>query len=60
MVSYKELYLKTKKQLEELQSNSIDTRKLKMGNPIVFSKERYEINPDDNYILIEMKEEYLE
>ena len=50
MVSYKELYMKTKKQLRELESNSIDLR----GKPtLVFEKGKWGISMDEKHIILE-------
>ena len=50
MVSYKELYEKTKKQLRELESNSIDLRDQKI---LSFKKDKWGISMDDKHIILE-------
>jgi len=49
VVSYRELYMKTRKQLMELESNSIDLR----GKPtLVFEKDKWSVSMDDKHIIL--------
>lgn len=52
MVSYKELYEKTKKQLRELESNSIDLRNKKT---LTFDLEKWIVSKDGYYIYLEKR-----
>lgn len=56
MASYKELYLKEKEQLKELQSNCIDLRDhQEPGHVLAFDKEKWDLISDNNFIIIDRK-----
>lgn len=50
MVSYKEMYLEKKRQLEELESNSIDLRTTKI---LTFKRNKWGISSDEKNIILE-------
>jgi hypothetical protein len=50
MVSYKEMYLEKKRQLEELESNSIDLRTTKI---LTFERGKWGISSDEKNIILE-------
>ena len=56
MVSYKELYLKTKKLLKELESNCIDLRDYQEpGHVLAFDKEKWCLINDINFVIVDRK-----
>ena len=50
MVSYKELFEKTKEQLKELESNSIDLRGQKV---LSFAIDKWTVSVDNKHIILE-------
>ena len=58
MVSYKELYLETKKQLKDLEANCIDLRNHKdIDHPIIFDTNKWELiyNKENKYLIFNVK-----